>query len=97
MKSIYETLEFNKILINLSQFATSNAAKSICIDLKKIDNKNELYKALNETDAAVSYLNGGLAPSFDGIKDINGALARLRKEAQSNIIYFFITYYLFIS
>lgn len=84
MKSIYETLEFNKILINLSQFATSNAAKSICIDLKKIDNKNELYKALNETDAAVSYLNGGLAPSFDGIKDINGALARLRKEATLN-------------
>ena len=84
MKSIYETLEFNKILINLSQFATSNAAKSICIDLKKIDNKNELYKVLNETDAAVSYLNGGLAPSFDGIKDINGALARLRKEATLN-------------
>lgn len=84
MKSIYETLEFNKILINLSQYATSDAAKSICIDLKKIDNKNELYKALNETDAAVSYLNGGLTPSFDGIKDINGSLARLKKEATLN-------------
>ena len=84
MKSIYETLEFNKILNSLSQFASSNAAKNICISLKKIDNKDELYKAANETDAAVSYLRSSAAPSFDNLVDILSAIARLSKEATLN-------------
>lgn len=84
MKNIYETLEFNKILNSLSQFASSNAAKNICISLKKIDNKDELYKAANETDAAVSYLRSSAAPSFDNLVDILSAIARLSKEATLN-------------
>ncbi len=86
MKNIYEILEFNKILVNLAQFATSDAAKSICVNLKKINNKDKLIKALNETDAAVSYLNSGLAPSFEGMTDINEALTRLKKEATLNTV-----------
>ena len=84
MKNIYETLEFNKILNSLSQFASSNAAKNICISLKKIDNKDELYKAANETDAAISYLRSSAAPSFDNLVDILSAIARLSKEATLN-------------
>lgn len=84
MKSIYETLEFNKITNSLSQFASSNAAKDICISLKKIDNKEELYKAINETDAAVSYLRSSAPPNFDNLTDIQSAVARLSKEASLN-------------
>ena len=84
MKSIYETLEYNKILSTLSLFANSQDAKNICMSLKEINNKDELYKVLNETDAAVSYLRSGTAPSFEGLADINSALLRLKKTATLN-------------
>ncbi len=84
MKSIYETLEYNKILSTLSLFANSQDAKNICMSLKEMNNKDELYKALNETDAAVSYLRSGTAPSFEGLADINSALLRLKKTATLN-------------
>ena len=84
MKSIYETLEYNKILSTLSLFANSQDAKNICMSLKEINNKDELYKVLNETDAAVSYLRSGTAPSFEGLADINSALLRLKKVATLN-------------
>ena len=84
MKSIYETLEYNKILSTLSLFANSQDAKNICMSLKEINNKDELYKVLNETDAAISYLRSGIAPSFEGLTDINSALLRLKKTATLN-------------
>ena len=55
MKSIYEILEMNKVLTRLADFADSNYSKSLCLALKKIDDKDALYKAINETDAAISF------------------------------------------
>lgn len=84
MKSIYEILEMNKVLTKLSDFADSNDGKSLCLSLKKIDNKNELYKAINETDAAVSCLKSSTAPTFSKLNDISEAMVRLLKEAALN-------------
>lgn len=84
MKSIYEILEFNKVLGRLSNFADSEAAKSFCLNLKKINDKNALYKALNETDAAVSCLKSSAAPTFTKLNDISEAMFRLSKEAALN-------------
>ena len=84
MKSIYEILEFNKVLLRLSNFADSEAAKSLCLNLKKINDKNALYKAINETDAAVSCLKSSTAPTFTKLNDISEAMVRLSKEASLN-------------
>ena len=86
MKDIYETLEFNKVLSRLSNFADSVDGKNICIALKKFDNIDNLIKAINETDAAVSCLKSGTAPSFNNLRNISEALARLSKEGTLNII-----------
>ena len=85
MKSIYEILDMNKVLTRLSDFADSKDGKSLCLSLKKIDNKNELYKAINETDAAVSCLKSSTAPTFTKLNDISEAMVRLSKEASLNI------------
>ena len=84
MKNIYEILEYNKILNSLASFAASNDAKYMCLSLKKIDNVDELNKAIDETDAAVSYLKGGPSPSFEGLSSISEAMVRLSKEASLN-------------
>ena len=86
MKDMYKILEFNKVLSSLSLYASSEQAKNLCLNLKKIDNPNELYTAINETDAAVSYLKSNAAPIFSGLTDILGAMARLEKEASLNQI-----------
>lgn len=86
MKDMYEILEFNKVLSSLSLYASSEQAKNLCLNLKKIDNPNELYTAINETDAAVSYLKSNAAPIFSGLTDILGAMSRLEKEASLNQI-----------
>ena len=88
MKSIYEILEYNKILNTLSLFASSNDAKTMCLSLKRIEDTNELYKAIEETDSAVSYLKSGPTPNFEGLTNINEALVRLTKEASLSILEF---------
>ena len=81
MKDIYQILEFNKILKLLENNADSSPAKSLCLNLKIINNQNELFNAINETDAAFSYLKSGTAPVFRGITNIDEALLRLSKDA----------------
>ena len=84
MKSIYEILEMNKVLTRLADFADSNYSKSLCLALKKIDDKDALYKAINETDAAISCLKSSTAPTFNKLNDISEAMVRLSKEAALN-------------
>lgn len=86
MKTIYEILEVDKVLLKLSNFADSDDGKALCVNLKKIDNKDALIKAINETDAAVSYLKQSNGPTFNKITNINESMLRLSKEATLNTI-----------
>ena len=86
MKTIYEILEVDKVLLKLSNFADSDDGKALCVNLKKIDNKDTLIKAINETDAAVSYLKQSNGPTFNKITNINESMLRLSKEATLNTI-----------
>ena len=81
MKDIYQILEFDKVLKLLENNADSNAAKSLCVNLKKIDKQNDLFDSINETDAAFSYLKSGTPPIFRGITDVNESMLRLSKDA----------------
>ena len=86
MKSINETLEMNKVLSRLSDFADSKDGKALCVTLKKINDKNDLYKAIGETDAAVSCLKSSAAPTFAKLNNLDEAMVRLAKEAPLSII-----------
>lgn len=84
MKIIYDILEVNKVLSQLSDFADSDGGKSLCLNLKIISDKESLTKALNETDGALSYLKSSALPSFLKLYDVNESLLRLSKEASLN-------------
>lgn len=84
MKTIYDILEVNKVLSQLSDFADSDGGKSLCLNLKIISDKESLTKALNETDGALSYLKSSALPSFLKLYDVNESLLRLSKEASLN-------------
>lgn len=81
MKDIYQILEFDKILTMLANNADSDSAKVLCLNLKKINNNNELLNAIDETDAALSYLKSGTPPVFRGIVNIDEAMLRLSKNS----------------
>ncbi len=51
-----EKLEFNKILLKLSEFAITDKAKKSCIDLLPSNNKSKIEKILAETSEALVLL-----------------------------------------
>ena len=84
MKNIYDILEYNKILASLSSRADSDAGKELCLNLKKIDDKKDLERALLETDSAVSYLRSFSPPNFRNLHNIDESMLRLEKGATLN-------------
>ncbi len=81
MKNIYEILEFNKILPKISEYANLDDAKSMILSLKMIADKDLLNKAIDEVDAAFSYLRSGEGPHIKNIKNIDESIIRLQKSA----------------
>lgn len=81
MKTIYEFLEFDKILSKISEEASLSESKEDILDLKILDNKDAITSALNDVDSAFSYLRGGVGPSFMSIRNIDESLLRLSKSA----------------
>lgn len=84
MKDIKETLEFNKILLKLSDYAVSGDAKSKCEKLSIIKNKEDLFDAISEVDAATTLMKTKPAPNFHGLSNVDEALVRLSKEGSLN-------------
>lgn len=76
-KKVLYTLEYNKIVEQLAEHASSDWAKEHCLHLKPITDKAKIEQAQAETAAALSriYRKGGL--SFSGIHKIGMSLKRL--------------------
>lgn len=81
MKSIYNTLEFDKILEKVSNHASLADSKAIIKNLKIINDKNLLFKKLNEVDSALSYLKGGYFINIAKIDNVSESILRLQKSA----------------
>lgn len=72
-----QTLEYNKIINKLADFASSEAAKEICMNLVPMDNLNLIKEAQTATSDALSRLWKKGSISFSGIRDIKASLKRL--------------------
>ncbi len=69
-KRTLRTLEYNKILGFLSEYAGSEAGKRLCLSAKPMTNKDDIEVALLETsDASARIIRSGRL-SFGGISDI---------------------------
>lgn len=76
-KKVLYTLEYNKIIEQLSNYASSDWAKEHCLHLKPMTDLSKIEQAQAETAAALSriYRKGNI--SFGGIHKIGMSLKRL--------------------
>ncbi|MDE6252746.1 MAG: endonuclease MutS2 [Lachnospiraceae bacterium] len=72
-----QTLEYNKIINKLADFASSEGAKEMCMNLVPMDNLNMIKEAQTATSDAVSRLWKKGSIAFSGIRGIKASLKRL--------------------
>lgn len=76
-KKVFQTLEYNKIIERLTEYAGSAGGKKLCMELTPMDDLQALTKAQTETSDARNRLRFGSSPSFSGVRDILPSIKRL--------------------
>lgn len=74
-KSLH-TLELPAVLALLAAEAVSAPAKELCMQLRPADTVYEIRRRLGQTSAAKAMMVLRGSPSFSGVKDVRGSLAR---------------------
>ena len=72
-----KTLEYNKIMDKLTEFAGSALAKEMCRNLQPSTDLYEIQALQKETSDALSRIYQKGAVSFRGVRDIRGSIKRL--------------------
>jgi DNA mismatch repair protein MutS2 len=72
-----KTLEYNKIIEQLTALASSQPGKELCKDLLPFDNIEAIEKAQKETSDALTRIFQKGSISFSGVKDVRSSLKRL--------------------
>ncbi len=72
-----KTLEYNKIIDKLTEFAGSALAKEMCRNLQPSTDLYEIQALQKETSDALSRIYQKGAVSFHGVRDIRGSIKRL--------------------
>ncbi len=72
-----KTLEYNKIIDKLTEFAGSALAKEMCRNLQPSTDLYEIQALQKETSDALSRIYQKRAVSFRGVPDIRGSIKRL--------------------
>ena len=72
-----KTLEYNKIIDKLTEFAGSALAKEMCRNLQPSTDLYEIQALQKETSNALSRIYQKGAVSFRGVRDIRGSIKRL--------------------
>ena len=72
-----KTLEYNKIIDKLTEFAGSALAKEMCRNLQPSTDRYEIQALQKETSDALSRIYQKGAVSFRGVRDIRGSIKRL--------------------
>lgn len=81
-----KTLEYNKIITQLAEYACCDEAKEHALSLRPICDKAEIERLQLETKDALNRLFKGGRLSFSGVRDINGSLKRLEIGGSLNTI-----------
>ncbi len=83
-KALY-TLEYHKIIEQLTEKASSSMGRELCRHLKPGTNLDEIRLAQTQTRDALSRLFQKGSVSFGGAKDVRGSLKRLEVGSSLNI------------
>lgn len=76
-EKVLKTLEYNKILNQLSEYACSPEAKKRCLALRPITDKAQIEQLQLQTKDALSRLFRCGNLSFSGVHSVNDSLKRL--------------------
>ena len=76
-EKVLHTLEYNKILDQLTEYAVSADAKSRCQKLRPITDRAQIEQLQQQTSDALSRLFKYGSLSFSGVTDIRDSLKRL--------------------
>lgn len=76
-QKVYHTLEFDKVLAQLSGFAACEETKKRCLSLQPLTDAAEIAELQETTADALSRLYKGNGISFSGVKNVNAPLKRL--------------------
>ncbi len=76
-EKVLKTLEFNKILEQLSRFASSDAGAFMCKNLKPLTDLENIQTAQIQTTDAVTRLRKKHGPNFGNLPDIRPSIKRL--------------------
>lgn len=80
------TLEYNKIIQQLRDLASSSRGKELCTNLLPKDNLGDITRLQKETSDALSRLIRRGSISFSGIHDIRPSLMRLKVGSALNAV-----------
>ena len=80
-EKVLKTLEYNKILNQLSEYACSPEAKKRCLALRPITDKAQIEQLQLQTKDALSRLFRCGNLSFSGVHSVNDSLKRLEIDA----------------
>lgn len=80
------TLEYNKIIAQLTEYAASAPGKELCKNLLPSASYEEIVQAQTETSDAVSRVRMKGSLSFSGIRDIRGSLKRIEIGSSLSIM-----------
>lgn len=85
-KKALQTLEFYKIVNQLTEYATSELGKALCHGLEPSCEMEEIVQNQMETSDAVTRVRQKGSISFSGVKDIRGSLKRLEVGSSLGIV-----------
>ncbi|MFR4438398.1 MAG: endonuclease MutS2 [Hungatella sp.] len=81
-----KTLEYHKIITQLTEYASSELGKELCRSLVPSIDFHEITQTQTETTDAVTRVRQKGTVSFGGLKDIRGSLKRLEVGSSLSII-----------
>ena len=85
-KKALTTLEYNKIIDQLTEYASTEMGKSLCRDLVPSCSLEEIRQSQTETSDAVTRIRMKGSLSFGGVKDVRASLKRLEIGSSLNIL-----------
>ena len=84
MEKNYETLELDKVLEMLKNETSCDDAAEMALNIKPTSDFIAVCNMINQTEDAFSLLDRFGAPSFSGLYNVNGALARASAGGELN-------------
>lgn len=81
-----KTLEYNKIIQQLEEYASTEMGKTLCRELLPSSNLEEIRQNQTETSDAVTRIRMKGSLSFGGVKDVRGSLKRLEIGSSLNSV-----------